>query len=80
MLIYRKQMLLQMGKHGNHIAQGSKIRIVTDAPLPMEVDGEPVNLIASEISIEHRNRVNMIHADPRSSEVRNLLMVESIVV
>ena len=53
-------MLLQMGGHGDHIAQASKIRIVTDTPLPMQVDGEPVLLTQSEIIIEKKNQASMI--------------------
>lgn len=71
-------MFLQVGRHGQSIAQGSEIRIETSASLPMEVDGEPVNLNPSEIFIEHRNQVNMIHADPFSPEVRNLVMIDEL--
>ena len=53
-------MFLQMGGHGDHIAQASKIRIVTDIPLPMQVDGEPVLLTQSEIIIEKKNQACMI--------------------
>lgn len=53
-------MLLQMGGHGDLIAQASKIRIVTDIPLPMQVDGEPVLLTQSEIIIEKKNQASMI--------------------
>lgn len=60
---------LQMGMHGDHIAQASKIRIVTDIPLPMQVDGEPVLLQPSEIIIERKNQVNMIKADEPSLSI-----------
>lgn len=59
-----------MGRHGDNIAQGSRIRIVTDAILPMKVDGEPVNLLPSEITVEHRNQVNMIHADSNPLHIK----------
>ena len=49
-------MFLQMGGHGDHIAQASKIRIVTDIPLPMQIDGEPVLLTQSELIIELNNK------------------------
>jgi hypothetical protein len=55
-------MLLQIGGHGDQITQTSKVRIVTDYPLPMQVDGEPVLLEASEILIEKKNQANMIAA------------------
>lgn len=55
--------------HGDHIAQASKIRIVTDIPLPMQVDGEPVLLQPSEIIIERKNQVNMIKADEPSLSI-----------
>lgn len=53
-------MLIQMGGHADHIAQASRIRIVTDTPLPMQVDGEPVLLTQSEILIEKKNQASMI--------------------
>jgi hypothetical protein len=56
-------MLLQMGGHGDHIAQASKIRIVTTDSLPMQVDGEPVLLQPSEIIITHHNKASMIIAN-----------------
>lgn len=49
-----------MGGHADHIAQASRIRIVTDTPLPMQVDGEPVLLTQSEILIEKKNQASMI--------------------
>ncbi len=61
-------MLLQMGGHGDHICQASKVKIVTEIPLPMQVDGEPVLLLPSEIVIEKKNQAYMIAAteDPNS--------------
>ena len=53
-------MWLQLGIKGNTIAQPSKIRIVTDAPLPMQVDGEPCMLGPSEIIIDLKNKASMI--------------------
>ena len=53
-------MLLQIGGHGDQITQTSKVRIVTDYPLPMQVDGEPVLLTQSEIFIEKKNQASMI--------------------
>jgi diacylglycerol kinase (ATP) len=55
-------MWLQMGAHGDCIAQASKIRIVTDAPLHMQVDGEPCILQPSEIVIDLKNKASMIAA------------------
>ena len=55
-------MFLQMGGHGDCITQARKIRIVTNYPLPMQVDGEPVLLQPSEKIIEHKNQANMILA------------------
>jgi hypothetical protein len=54
---------LQIGGHGNRITQASKVRIVTDYPMPMQVDGEPVVLEASEILIQKKNQANMIAAN-----------------
>lgn len=55
-------MFLQMGGRGDQIAQASKIRIVTEIPLPMQVDGEPVMLLPCEILIEKKNQANMLLA------------------
>lgn len=60
-------MFLQMGGHGDHIAQAKKIRIVTEIPLPMQVDGEPVLLQSSEIIIEHMNQSCMVQASDDGS-------------
>jgi hypothetical protein len=43
--------LLQIGGHGDPIAQPSRVRIVTTESLPMQVDGEPFLLQPSEIII-----------------------------
>ncbi len=51
-----------MGAHGDCITQTNKIRIVTDSPLPMQVDGEPCILQASEIVIDLKNKASMIAA------------------
>jgi hypothetical protein len=63
------KMWLQIGVHGDCIAQASRIRIVTDSPLPMQVDGEPCMLQASEIIIDLKNKANMIMAldDPNNN-------------
>jgi hypothetical protein len=53
-------MFIQMGGHGFNIAQASNIRIVTSAPLPMQIDGEPILLTQSEIIIEKKNQALMI--------------------
>ena len=60
-------MLLQIGGHGDHIAQGSKVRIVTTDALPMQVDGEPVILLPSEITIDCKNQASMIAAGEDTS-------------
>jgi diacylglycerol kinase (ATP) len=54
--------LLQvLGQSGTLIAQASRVRIVTSAPLPMQVDGEPCLMEPCEICIEKRNQAHMIH-------------------
>ena len=68
-------MILQMGGHGDHIAQASKIRIVTDSPLPMQVDGEPVILTQSEIIIEKKNQASMIEVVNEESSVISSLII-----
>lgn len=53
-------LFLQLGIKGTTIAQASKIRISTECPLPMQVDGEPILLQASDIFIEKKNQVSML--------------------
>jgi hypothetical protein len=53
-------MLLQIGGHGDKITQAERIRIKTNKSMPMQVDGEPVLLKSSEITIKHRNHAFMI--------------------
>ena len=65
-------MFLQMGGHGDQISQASKIRIVTEIPLPMQVDGEPVLLLPSEIIIENKNQAYMIQASDESLTIVDL--------
>ena len=64
-------MWLQMGAHGDCIAQASRIRIVTDSPLPMQVDGEPCILQASEIVIDIKNKATMIAAQEEGANVQS---------
>ena len=59
-------MFLQLGGHGVSIAQARKIRIVTESPLPMQVDGEPAMLQSSEIKISKKNQASMLVADEMS--------------
>lgn len=60
-------MFLQLGGSGDCVAQPNKIRIVTECALPMQVDGEPCLLQASEILIEKNNQSLMIAATDDSS-------------
>jgi diacylglycerol kinase (ATP) len=64
-------MFLQLGGHGDSITQASKIRIVTECPLPMQVDGEPVILQASEIIIERKNQATMLAASEDTTVINN---------
>lgn len=54
------KMFIQLGGHGSRITQANKIRIVTEEPLPMQVDGEPVMLTGSVINIEIKNQAWML--------------------
>ncbi len=68
-------MFVQMGGHGDPISQAAKIRIVTEMPLPMQVDGEPVMLLPSEILIEKKNQACMILAsDSRSPTLTDITL------
>jgi hypothetical protein len=53
-------MWVRLGVPGFSIAQASHIRIVTEAALPMKIDGEPFMQEPSEIVIEFKNRASMI--------------------
>jgi diacylglycerol kinase family enzyme len=53
-------MWLQIGGTGDTITQASKVRIVTAAPLPFQVDGEACTLDPCEIVIEHRAQAAVI--------------------
>jgi hypothetical protein len=62
-------LFLQLGIKGIPIAQASKIRISTECPLPMQVDGEPILLQASDILVEKKNQVSMLVS--RNVEIKN---------
>jgi len=62
-------LFLQLGIKGISIAQASKIRISTECPLPMQIDGEPILLQASDILVEKKNQVSMLAS--RNIEINN---------
>jgi hypothetical protein len=70
-------MLLQLGGHGVSIAQAEKIRIVTECPLPMQVDGEPVMLQSSTITLSKKNQALMLQADETSQNTYKGLKIIS---
>ena len=49
-----------MGRPGDKIGQAQKIYLKTKESLPMQIDGEPVLLEPSEITISLKNRALMI--------------------
>ncbi len=53
-------MWLQIGGTGDTITQASKVRIVTSAPLPFQVDGEACMLDPCEIIIELKEQASVI--------------------
>jgi diacylglycerol kinase (ATP) len=53
-------MWIRIGVPGDCLSQAKRIRIVTNLPLPMQVDGEPCILQPSEITIELKNQATMI--------------------
>jgi hypothetical protein len=59
-------MFLQMGAHGDKICQASSIKILTESILPMQVDGEPILLLPSEIKIEIKNQAFMLKTSDES--------------
>ena len=52
--------MLKLGGHGKTIAQASKIRLVTKCPMYMQIDGEPVLLEASDITLQLKNQSTML--------------------
>ncbi|OAF64485.1 hypothetical protein A3Q56_07807 [Intoshia linei] len=52
--------LIQVGALGDRLAQGSKIEIETYKPFPMQIDGEPIVLVSSNIQINHKNQVKIM--------------------
>ena len=56
---------LQMGGRGERIAQCSKLKIITQKPIPMQVDGEPCLLAPSCISIGFHSKVPMLKRDKK---------------
>jgi diacylglycerol kinase (ATP) len=55
----RDLLLLRLGGKGISLAQPRSILIKTECPLPIQIDGEPILLQASEIKIEQKNQVLM---------------------
>ncbi len=53
-------MWLQIGATGDTITQASKVRIVTTANLPFQVDGEACTLGPSEITVELKDQAHVI--------------------
>ncbi|XP_014670018.1 PREDICTED: diacylglycerol kinase iota-like [Priapulus caudatus] len=51
---------LQVGGHGERIAQCREVLLVTNKTIPMQVDGEPCKLGPSTIRITLRNQANMV--------------------
>jgi hypothetical protein len=54
-------MWVRLGVPGHSIAQASHIRIVTEATLPMKIDGEPFMQPPTEIVIEFKNNACMVY-------------------
>lgn len=62
-------MKLALGGHGDRITQATRIKIRTRGNLPMQVDGEPVLLKGSELTIEFKNQANMLNASNSSTNL-----------
>ncbi|XP_013417780.1 diacylglycerol kinase zeta isoform X2 [Lingula anatina] len=60
---------LQVGGHGERIAQCKEVHLTTYKTIPMQVDGEPCRLLPSVIEISLRNQANMIQKPKRRGSV-----------
>ncbi|CAH1798907.1 unnamed protein product, partial [Owenia fusiformis] len=60
---------LQMGAHGERIAQCKSCRLTTHKTIPMQVDGEPCRLFPSVINISLRNQANMVLKPKRRGSI-----------
>ncbi|XP_067946994.1 diacylglycerol kinase zeta-like isoform X2 [Watersipora subatra] len=61
---------LQVGGHGERIAQCNEVKITTRKTIPMQVDGEPCRLMPSIISVKLRNKARMLMKPKRNSSAQ----------
>ena len=66
------QPLLQAGGHGSCIAQCRSATILTSKVIPMQVDGEPCRLLPSIITLQLRNRANMLAKSKSHSHITHM--------
>ncbi|CAD6193988.1 unnamed protein product [Caenorhabditis auriculariae] len=64
---------LQMGGKGERIAQCSRVRVVTQKPIPMQVDGEPCLLAPSIIHLNFHSKVPMLRREKKTPCTPNLM-------
>ena len=60
---------LQVGGHGERLAQCSHARLVTLKTIPAQVDGEPCRLPPTTITICRRNQALMIQKPKRRTSI-----------
>ncbi|XP_078540524.1 diacylglycerol kinase zeta isoform X4 [Lissotriton helveticus] len=51
---------LQVGGHGERLHQCRQVLLITNKPIPVQVDGEPCKLAPSVVRISLRNQANMV--------------------
>ncbi len=60
---------LQVGGHGERLAQCSNVILITSKEIPIQIDGEPSRLKPSTITICLRNQANFIMKTKRRSTI-----------
>ncbi|NP_001355416.1 Diacylglycerol kinase [Caenorhabditis elegans] len=64
---------LQMGGKGERIAQCSRVRVITNKAIPMQVDGEPCLLAPSIITLGFHSKVPMLKREKKTPCTPNLM-------
>ncbi|XP_069077818.1 diacylglycerol kinase zeta isoform X2 [Pleurodeles waltl] len=60
---------LQVGGHGERLHQCRQVLLVTNKPIPVQVDGEPCKLAPSVVRISLRNQANMVQKAKRRTSI-----------
>lgn len=60
---------LQVGGHGERLHQCRQVLLITNKPIPVQVDGEPCKLAPSVVRISLRNQANMVQKAKRRTSL-----------